>query len=82
MWLMDELHMRKSWWRMGERAGYSVHTWRRVRLPMVARLLGFSRERLRSISVWLVSSSEGLICIDLKEEAWIDWLVDLRHRCG
>ena len=68
--------MKKSWWRMGERAGYSV------RLPMVARLLGFSRERLRSTSVWLVSSSKGLICIDLKEEAWIAWLVDLRHRCG
>ena len=82
MWSMDELYMRKSWWRMGERVGYSVRMWRRVQLPMVARLLGFSRKRLRSTSMWLVSSSEGLICIDLKEEAWIAWLVDLRHRCG
>ena len=65
---------------MGERAGYSIRTWRHVQLPMVARLLRFSRKRLRSTSMWLVSSSEGLICIDLKEEAWIDWLVDLRHR--
>ena len=66
---MDELHMRKSWRCMGERVGDSVYMWRRMRLPRVAKLLGFSRERLSSTSVWLVSLGEGLICIDLKEEA-------------
>ena len=66
---MDELHMRKSWRCMGERVGDSVYMWRRMRLPMVAKLLGFSRERPSSTSVWLVSLGEGLICIDLKEEA-------------
>ena len=66
---MDELHMRKSWRCMGERVGDSVYMWRRMRLPRVAKLLGFSRERPSSTSVWLVSLGEGLICIDLKEEA-------------
>ena len=31
--------------------------------------------------VWLVSSVEGSICTNLKEEALIAKLVDLRHRC-
>ena len=66
---MDELHMRKSWRCMGERVGDSVYMWRRMRLPRVAKLLGFSCERPSSTFVWLVSLGEGLICIDLKEEA-------------
>ena len=53
---------------MGERVGDFVYMWRRMRLPMVAKLLSFSCERLSSTSMWLVSLGEGLICIDLKEE--------------
>ena len=52
-----------------------------MRLPMVAGLLGFSRERLSSTFMWLVSLGKGFICTDLKEEARIAWLVDLRHEC-
>ena len=66
-------HGRKSW-------GF-VYMWRRMRLSMVAKLLGFSRERSSSTSMWLVSLGEDLICIDLKEEAWIAWFMDLRHGC-
>lgn len=58
--------MLKSWRRVGERAKDFVRAWKRVRLPMVAGLLSFSRERPRSTSVWLVSLGEGLSCIDLK----------------
>ena len=66
---------------MEERAGDSICMCRRMRLPMVVELLGFSCERPSSTSMWLVLLGEGLTCINLKEEAQITWLVDLRHGC-
>ena len=78
---IDKLHIRKSWQHVGERSGDFVCAWRLMKQQMVAGLLDFSPERPRSTSVWLVSSSKGLICTDLKEEAQIACLVDLRYEC-
>ena len=66
-------HGRKSW---GLYPRVEAHT-----TANGCQTSGFSRERLRSTFVWLVLSSKGLICTDLKEEAQIAWLVDLRHGC-
>ena len=55
--------------------------WRCVKHPLEAICLGFGRWGPWTMYVWLVSSVEGSICTNLKEEALIAKLVDLRHRC-
>lgn len=52
----------------GGATGILVNTWRRVQIPMEAGLLGFSCDMPWSTSVLLVSSSKGLMWIDLKGE--------------
>ena len=49
--------------------GACVRAKRHVRLPIRIGFLGFGHGRPFSTFVWLVSSSEVLICINLKGEA-------------
>ena len=55
--------------------------WMCVKHPLEAIFLGFGRWGPWTMCVWLVSSVEDSICTDLKEEALIAKLVDLRHGC-
>ena len=54
--------------------------WRCVKHPLEAICLGFGCWGPWTMYVWLVSSVEGSFCTNLKEEALIAKLVDLRHR--
>ena len=42
---------------------------------METKFLGFGCGKPWSMSMVLISSSEALICTDLKREAWIAWTV-------